>query len=266
MSVYERLSMVVSLTLIGLALYFVIDLPTHTLTVPLPGAAVTVAASTRLLMGMLLGGLAFSGAGAVLHADAHRRIRYTVPFWANATLLVILAMMTLGRLGSVGSWALGLLATGGLLWFTLLAEYRALHTPPPGAATARLWSQGMSYALLLAYALLLYQTPTAEWVRWLGIGGLGWLLAASIFKLYPASEGGSRSGGWVVGLALAQLSWVLSYWPLGATGTALLIMLAFYALCGATVAGRRGRLSGRTLAEYGAVAALGIGIALWMGG
>ena len=258
--------MVVSLTLIGLALYFVIDLPTHTLSIPLWGREVTAPASTRLLMGVLLGGLAFSGAGAVLHADAHRRIRYTVPFWVNATLLVLLAMMTLGRLGSVGSWALGLLATGVLLWLTLLAEYRALHTPPPGAPAARLWSQGMSYALLLAYTLLLYQTPVAVWVRWPGVGGLGGLLAASIFKLYPAPEGGSGLAGWGVGVALAQLSWVLGYWPLGATGTALLVMLAFYALCGATVAGRQGRLSGRTLAEYGAVAALGVVIALRMGG
>jgi hypothetical protein len=166
MSLYERLNMVVSVTMIGLALYFVIDLPTRLYPVDWLGQTFTVTASSRLVMVLLLGGLAFTGAGAVMRSHPDLSLPYTVPFWVNATFTVTLAALTLSRLGSPLNWAIGLFITGTLLWFTLLAEYYALNPQPSLLRRlSKLWSQWVSYALLLAYTTLLPQLGWPLWVK-----------------------------------------------------------------------------------------------------
>ncbi|MFQ5578111.1 MAG: hypothetical protein ACE5G8_14090 [Anaerolineae bacterium] len=266
MPVFERLSMVVSLTLIGLALYFVIDLPAQRVALNFLGAPVAVTVSARLLMVLLLGGLAFTGAGAVVHSHPGRRVGYTSPFWVNATLIVILATLTLARLGGAAAWAAGLLATGALLWVVLLAEYRLVQAAGPGATLARLWSQGVSYALMLAYAVLIFQSPMGVVWRLLSVAAIGWLLAASVFQSGepPALRVGLLS--FLVALGLGQLAWVFTFWPVGPTGAAVLTLLVFYGLCGAVATAAQGTFLWRVSLEYGFVAAAGLAMVLALGG
>ena len=61
MPAYERINAVVSLTLIGLALYFVLDFPTQVSTLMLLGSPLEVAAPRQWLMVVLLAGMAMTG-------------------------------------------------------------------------------------------------------------------------------------------------------------------------------------------------------------
>ena len=264
MPVYERLSMVVSLTLIGLALYFVVDLPPQTATFTLYGAPVAVTTSTRLLAAILLGGLALTGAGAVMRAHPGRRISYAYPFWVNATLIVVLATLMLTQLGNVLAWTLGLAITGALLWLSILAEYRMLRPAKNGGARwARLWSQGMSYALMPAWMLLMYQSQLGIVWQMAGIFAVSGLLASSLYKSHVQA---ARYGGvfsFLSALTLTQFAWVLNFWSLSAVEAALLAFLFFYIFSGLVEAHFKEGLSKRRLGEYAVVAVVGLTLIVW---
>ena len=263
MPITERLSMVVSLILIGLALYFIIDLPTRVFMVSYLGHSVTLTASTRLLMGLLLGGLAFSGTGAIIHARPGKRVSYIVPFWVNATLLVVLAMLTLARLSTPLLWVLALLASGLLLWLTIFAEYTLIDTRKRHLA-ASIWTQGMSYALFLAYTLLIIQSEWMVWLKLVNLLLLTGILAASILRVSPNRSGGRGVYALVVALAIAQLGWVLAFIPMSAMQLSLILLLAFYALMGISTTNIEHAFSKRVLLEYGVISLVGTIIVFWV--
>lgn len=264
MPVYERLNMVVSLTLIGLALYFVVDFPTRIFDPTLFGASVEIVASTRLLMVALLGALAFTGAGAVVHSHPLKRIGYTIPFWVNPMLIVVLATLTLAQLGDAGDWALGLIATGVALWFTILAEYKTVE-PVKSFHWAVLWSEGMSFALLLIYGILVHQSGLNIIQKTVGIAVLGLLFSASVFKFSPTRRQSFHPFSFLVALALGQITWVLSYYPLGPVQIGLIILVIFYVLTGLIKTHlNAGSLSRRVAVEYAIVAALGFALVKWL--
>ena len=68
MPAYERINAVVSLTLIGLALYFVLDFPAQTVTFTLFGSPLDIESPRQWLMVLLLGGMAATGTDAVIRA------------------------------------------------------------------------------------------------------------------------------------------------------------------------------------------------------
>lgn len=265
MPVYERLSMVVSLTLIGLALYFVIEFPTRLVELTIFGSPVEIVASTRALMVVLLGGLAFTGAGAVVHAHPRQRTGYIVPFWVNAMLLVILATLLLAQLGGALAWAIGLGGTGVLLWFTILAEYRAIDPISHRLNWATLWSQGMSYALMLIFSILIFQANMATPLKVLGLATLSGFQAASIFKLYAAGKP-YRLFGLLVALSLGQLAWVWNYFPVSPIQVGLLMLLVFYVLCGLIITHLNNALalSKRVVIEYATVVVVGLILIRWL--
>lgn len=264
MPVYERLNMVVSLTLIGLALYFVVDFPTQTFDPTLFGTSVEIVASTRLLMVALLGALAFTGAGAVVHSHPLKRMGYTIPFWVNPMLIVVLATLTLAQLGDAGDWAIGLIATGVALWFTILAEYKTV-APVKGFHWAVLWSEGVSFALLLIYGILIHQSGLTVIQRTVSVAVLGWLLSASIFKFTLTRYQSFHPFSFLVALALGQITWVLSYYPLGPVQIGLIILVVFYVLSGLiSTYLSAGSLTRRVAAEYSAVVVLGFVLVKWL--
>lgn len=260
MPVYERLSLVISLTLIGLALYFIIDLPTQLFQFDLFGLPVTIVASQRLLMVVLLGGLAFTGTGAVIRSHPAQRTPYTVPFWVNATLIVILATLTLAQLGSPFTWAIGLLVTGALLWFTILAEYYVIEGHETFFSLGQLWSQWVSYALLLVYTILIYEAQLALIINVLSIATLTWFLGLSIFKLYRPANNRIGQFSFLVALGVGQITLVLHYWRLSRLGVGILTFLIFYLLCGVIISYWQDKLSSRIVVEYGLVATIGLWI------
>ena len=265
MLIFERLNLVVSFTLIGLALYFIIDLPTRVIEVEFFSLTIPLVASQRLLMALLLGGLAFTGAGMVIRAHPEQRVSYTVPFWVNATLVVMLATLTLALLGNLLAWAIGLVATGLLLWFSILAEYYVIHNHQRYLSFSQLWSQWVSYGLMLAYAIFMHQAQIAPLLRVPAVFLLAWLLATSIFKLFAPPGKGVMGFGVAIGLGLAQIEWAFQFWHLGPIGIGLLLSLIFYVACGLVVNHLQGKLSTLLLIEYSLVGVIGWGVIYRLG-
>ena len=210
-------------------------------------------------MGMLVGGLAFSGAGAVLHGHPQHRVGYTVPFWVNATLLAIFATLVLGRLGSPQAWAIGLVVTGVLLWVTILSEYHlVMQTDSRKAILSGWWSQAMSYVLLLGFALLIFLSPLQIGWRIVLLTLISAACSASILRNHTSTRQKYRAIGGVTVLITAQFSGLIAVLPLQPVQQALVIFLAFYVLVGMAGAGLTRGFSRRIAVEYAVIILIGL--------
>lgn len=262
MLVRERISVVVSLTLIGLALYFVLEFPVRPVTFSLFGTPLTFDSPQQWLMSLLLFCLVMAGTDGVIRAHPalpDRSFAYVMTFWMLPGLLVLLATQTLGLAPNPTIWGAGLLLVGLLLWLTLSAEYQ--QAAPAATATyrlSRLWQQLIGYGIGLALFILIYQTRSRSALSATGVMLVGGMLALPLLRRGPDTIKKSWLFAAVIGLSLGQITWALNYWRAGSRDMGLLLLLIFYVLVGVAQQRLLGTLSRRTIWEFGAVAALAL--------
>jgi len=163
MPVYERINVTVSLTLIGLALYFVLDFPVEAATVLLFNSPLALVSPQQWLMSLLLAAIAAAGTHAVLRfnaALAGMRLHQLAPFILLPGLLVVLATQTLGLAPSTVVWAAGLITVGVILWITILAQYLLAGHQISPVSWPRWWHQGVGYGVAFALFIVIYYTRT----------------------------------------------------------------------------------------------------------
>jgi hypothetical protein len=261
MLIYERISIVVSLTLIGLALYFVLEFPTQVATFSLFGTPLTLHPSQQWLMTLLLTGLTMAGTDAVIRvhpALPSRRLSYLVTFWILPGLLVILATQTLGLAPTPVIWVVWLIGIGLVLWLTILAEYHLVFPSARGHRVARLWQQFVGHGLALALFVIIYQTRSRSALSATGIVLVSGIIALALLRQPPKAIGKTWLFAAVTGLSLGQVTWALNYWRTGTRDVGLLLLLIFYVLIGLARQQFFGTLSRRTIWEFGAVAAVAL--------
>ncbi len=254
---YENLSMVVSFTLIGLALYFVVDIPV-TPEIQLIGMPISSFDLQQLLMAVCLGGLVFAGVGMIVSSHTEVQIDYSIPFWVNSVLLIILATWTLPSLNNPMNWGLGLIIVGILLFLTMLTEYRLIETVETSFNVAELWSRWVSYGLMLTYGIYIGQAGISLVFRIVGVACVAWLLASSIFNLHATHNKHVNRLSILVGLAIGQVMWFLAYWSVNSIMVGLMTFLFFYTICGLIADYLQEKLTRQVAIEYGVVMVLGL--------
>jgi len=257
MSVYERISAVVSLTLIGLALYFVLKFPAQTTTVSLFATPLSLAAPRQWLLAVLLAGLAMAGTDTVIRAHpklSDRRLSYLASFWMLPGLLVILATQTLGLASTPLYWGIGLAAVGLLLWLTIFAEYQDISQK----RWAYLWRQFSGYALALALFLVIYYTRSRSALSATVVYLVSGMISLSLLRQAPGSISKTWLFAAIIGLILGQITWALNYWQASTLSVGLLLLLLFYVLTGLAQQYMAYKLSRRSLWEFGGVAVVAL--------
>lgn len=258
MLTYERISGVVSLTLIGLALYFVLNFPLQVTSFMVLGSPLTVNSPQRWLMVMLLGLLAMAGADTVIRTHPHlssRNLGYLATFWVLPGLLVILATQTLGLAPSPLAWAGGLVIVGLLLWLTMLTEFRQI-APQDTALWSRLCQQFIGYTIALLFFIVIYQTRSRSLISATSVMLVSGMVALSLLRYTPQQISKTWLFAVIIGLSLGQVTWALNYWRIGALDAGLLIFLVFYVLIGVAQQQLLDKLTRRTLAEFGVITAV----------
>jgi hypothetical protein len=261
MPIYERISAVVSLILIGLALYFVLNFPAQVMSLSLFGTPLVVETPHRWLMIVLLAGMAMVGTDAVLRAQPHlpsRRLNYLATFWTLPGLVVVVATQTLGLAPSAPTWAVALAGVGILLWLTILAEIRQISPERGTPLWSRLWRQFIGYAAALLLFIVIYQTRSRSAVSATAVLLVGGMVALALLRHTPQQISKTWLFASVIGLSLGQITWALNYWRTGAINAGLLLLLIFYILVGLAHQQLLGTLSRRTVWEFGGVAAVGL--------
>ena len=267
MPIYERASILVSLTLLGLVAYFLIELPSRAIELMLFGSPLTLMVSQRWLMALLLGGLAATGASAVVHAHPALPRRapgyYALTFWVLPGLLVILATLWLPWLASAPiGWAAGLVATGLLLWFVVLAEYHTIDSRDPWYELTHLWLNLVAYGVTFGFFVIIYQARDRSALSATEVLLVSGLLAASLLRAGPAQAGRTWLFAGMVALALGQSTWALNFWRVLPLTAGLWLLLVFYLFTGLAQQQMLGRLTRRALAEFAVVAAAGLFVIL----
>ena len=256
MPAFERVSAVVSITLIGLALYFVLDFPAQGAEFSLFGSPLALDSLYRWLMVILLTGMVMAGMDGIIRAHPQlpsRRLPYMVTFWGLPGLLVVLATQTLGLTPNAVIWAVSLVGVGGLLWFTIVSEYQRVPFTANNYFWPRLWQQFIGYAIALVFFILIYQTRSRSAISATAIMVISGIIALALLR-QPADQ---IFKTWlfvvVIGLSLGQITWALNYWRTGALNAGLLLFLVFYILVGIANQQLSGVLSRRAMWEFGVV-------------
>lgn len=266
MPVYERINVVVSLALVGLALYFVLAFPVDQFSFNLFGSPVGVTSTWRWLMVILLTGLAMAGADAVMElqpALASRQLGNRAAFWTLPGLVIIFATQTLGLTPDPITWAVSLIITGVLLWLTLLAQFQQGSSEAGG--WSGWWQQIIGYGLAAGLFILIFYT------RQRAILSAGSIFLVSLLVSLPLLRASSPAGPtriWlpalVISLGMAQISWALTYWRAASLQIGLLLVLVLYILIGLTQQYLLNSLTRRAVWEFGLVAAVVIGLIIYV--
>jgi hypothetical protein len=265
MPVYERISAVVSLTLIGLALYFVLEFPDRAATITLFDSPLALVSPRQWLMAFLLSGLAMAGTDNVLRSHPElpeQRRTYLASYWFLPGLLVILATQTLGLAPNTLTWGAGLIATGILLWVTILAQYHQAY--PSARHWSRWWQQLVGFGLALAMFVLIYYTRARSALSASGILVVSGLVALSLLRQKPANLQKSWLFAAIIGLCLGQITWALNYWRVSALQAGLFLLIFFYVLVGLAQQQLLGTLSRRVVWEFGFVTLAGLVVIFYL--
>lgn len=264
MSNYDRVSVVVGLILLGLALFLVIELPTRTFSFYFFGSPLTVHLSTLWLRAVLLAGLACTGTDYVIRA--HPAVQeYTFVFWILPTMWVLLVVFLLPLAPHWLYWLGGLTVTGIFLSLLLMAEYHAVDPEAAHYSSIR-WGLDIAACLIaLALFVLVYRSKTRSLFSATATFAIGGLLALDI--LNGAGQSLRRRGlyAFIVGLVVGEATWALNYCNLSGAIGGLLLFLLFYLLAGLSKQRLQARLSRRIFLEFALVALLAVGLLLRYG-
>jgi hypothetical protein len=258
----DRIVILVSLVLAGIALSSLTRFPTISLQADAFGTPVGLDLSGRWILTALLVLLAMVGTDAIVRAEAGRaRIdpRYTATFWILPGLITLAAAFGLPQLfGAPLRWLPSTLLLGTLLALVIDAEYRTLHVGGPYYRTARLGLNMATYLAAFALFAALYGLELRSLLSAPLVAAFGFPLALELLRGTEEQLETTWLYAGVVALVLGELTWALNLWGLRALAGGGLLLLAFYTLTGLAQQHLAGRLNRRVILEYGLTAVIGL--------
>ena len=242
---YDRIVSLVLLTLLGMAVVFLVDINPNIIRAQLGGDLPVITVSWVILAAIVI----LTSMGADLftrdHPQVHARplwllnLGYTVVelapgFWILPAMSVITSFAFF-RLFSSGlqmfAFVLALIATGTLLLAALVAQHFSMDRQPEVRQVALMVLQGL--ALVMAFGLFsaIYFAHLRTLYSAVFVGSSGALLAYSQLQWTQ-----TRANLWLlslmVGFILAQALWALNYWAAPFLLGGALLLVIFYVVTG----------------------------------
>lgn len=259
---HEQTNAVVSLTLIGLALYFVLEFPQQSVAVTLFGTPLGIDSLRRWIMASLLVVIVMAGTDMVIRSHPallKYRLSYQATFWMLPGLLVLLATQVLWLAPSPVVWGVGLFGVGMLLWLTIMAEFHQVSANSGlGQRWAYLWQQLMGYGLALGLFIVIYQPRSRGALSATEVLIISGMLALALLRQPAEMISRTWLYAGIIGLSIGQIMWAVNYWQTSALGAGLFLLLVFYVLVGLAQQHLTDKLSQRTLWEYGLVSVIAL--------
>ena len=261
----DKLSVSVSLILVGLALSRFVELPEGRRLVSLSftvlGSPLTLELSRTWLMAPLLAGLACAGTDSVLRSHPLSQ-GSTFSFWILPGLATLLATIFLPRAPAWPYWLGGLALTGLFLSLIIVAEYRTVDPADPRYNLARLGLNVAAYLIALVLFALIYRIKARALLSATATAAGSGLLALELLRDTRQSPRRTGLYALIVGLVMGEVIWALNYWRMRSLTAGMSLLLTFYLLTGLSQQAVLGRLSRRVLLEFGLVALVGVALLL----
>lgn len=259
---YDRLSVVVSLILLCLALSLIIELPTRTFSFVVLGSPLTIRFSQNWPVAALLASMACIGTDSIIRLHPLSRGRKKLPctfvFWILPGLATLLATLLLPRAPN-RIYTLGSLAMMGILLpLIITAEYHTVDPAAPGYRAARLGLNVVAYLIALVLFVLIYGSRARSLLSATATLAGGGLLALDLLHGARQSLGRTSLYALIVGLVMGEIVWALNYSKVNSLTAGILLLLIFYLITGLSRQGLLGLLSRRILIEFALVALVGL--------
>lgn len=237
---YDRITSLVLVVLLGLAVVLFIDINPNILRVHLGGDFPVITFSWIVLAFLVI----IVSTGADVQARAHPEMQMrTLPtinlgfiktevapgFWILPSFSVVgsFAFFRLFSNSLQGiAFVLALVGAGGLLLAMLVAQHYAMDRNPEIRQRARLVLHIVAYLLAFACFSAVYFARFRTLYSASLIGATGTLLAFSLLRWTPRQ--GLLLLSVCVGLLLAEATWALNYWPATFLVGGALLLLIFY--------------------------------------
>jgi len=262
---YNRVAMLVNLTLLGLGLSMLIVLPKRSFTFVVFGSPLTIAVSGPWQMGALLLAITCAGVESIIrsHPLAYKKgLLYTFTFWSLPSMLTLGAMVILQRSEVTLVRLITLGCTALLLGIAIAAQYRTVALDDPWRRPARLILNLFVYVVTFALYLAIYGAKSRSLISATEISLVSTLLTLEMLRGTTTEISRIWLNAGVVGLLMGEVTWVFNYWAISGTEGGLLLLLLFYFLSGIAQQSLRNRLTKRVLVEYGLITLAGF-VILW---
>lgn len=242
-----------TLVLLGLALASLNIRPAGALDFTLFGAPLTITLSGATLITALLVLMTCAGVEAMVRVHPWLNdapLAYTAIFWPLPAVFTLTAALIVPTLFGRPVWLVGLAAAFVGLAIVLLGQYQAIDPD------ARYYDRARLLLTLLAYgsAFILYAAVLGLHTRASISAGVILLISVPLALTLVRGSAEEWRRAWiyaiVCGIVLGELTWTLTYWPLGSIGTAALLLLAFYIVTNVAQQALAGHISRRVLIEF----------------
>lgn len=245
MSNNDRLVVLISLILIGLAFSLVIEPP------------------AMWLLTVVLVALVCFGTDHVIHLHwrAHaRRHRYAVSLWIVPALLVLGAALFLRLpIFSTGvAVVAGLAVTGVLLALIIVCEYHTLDPRDPLYSTARFVLNVVGYLVVFTLYTTIYASKARSLFTATAIAVVSALIALELLRGVEDRVDRNWLYAGICGLVMGEITWALNYWVLPGLVGGVFLLLSFYALTGLVQHFLSGLFNRRLAVEFGLVTCFGM--------
>jgi hypothetical protein len=273
---YDKLSVVVSVILLCLALSLIVVLPTEAFSFAILGSPLTVPLSQNWLAAALLVSMACVGTASIMRLhplSQEGKLPRTFVFWILPGLATLLAAILLpqapDRIYILG----GLVAVGILLLLIIAAEYRTVDPTVPGYRASRLGLNFIAYLIALVLFALIHESKAPALLMAAAALVGSSLLALDL--LHGAQQSFRRTGLYalIVGLVMGEIVWALSYSKLNSSSinseaqahrltAGILLLLIFYFITGLSRQGLLRLLNRRIFIEFAVVVLIGLALLL----
>ena len=260
---YDRLSILVSLVLLGVVLTFIIRLPTRVIEAMVFGSPVTITISTRVMMVMLLSALTAIGTEYIMraHPDFEQGggTGYSFLFCILPTFVTLIAAwFTPLLVTNLFVWIAGLALTAIMLSSVIVAEYRTINHKDSAYTSARLFLNFVTYIGGLILFTAIYGAKLRSVLSASAVLFVATLLSLALLRAERDTTALTWSYAAICGLILGEATWALNYWGVGGLAGGGLLLLLFYFLAGISQHHLLNRFNRFVLIEFTLVGAIGI--------
>lgn len=260
----DRISLLISLTMAGIALASIAVLPARTFELNVLGSPLGMPINGRTLVAVLLAGLVAAGTDNLMRSApglARVDLRYTATFWILPVLVTLAAAIAVpAQFGKVSAWLGSLVLLGVLLGMVLVAEYGTARLDSPHYRLARVGLNLATYLAAFALYATIYGTRQRSLISATAVLLVTFPLALELLRLSTKELGTTWLFAAVVALVLAELTWAVNAWGLSALAGGGLLLLAFYTLSGLAQQHLAGRLTRRVVVEFLTIATVGLAV------
>ena len=257
----DRLSALTAIILLAYALARFIALPAGTVDLSLFGSALGIELDASFILMTLVAALIGAGSDSLIKSHPTMSAAppsARLPHWILPGGAALGLGLGLNRLPVGVGWGGALAVSAIFLILVLIAEFTVSDPDDAAFYWAALGLTALAYAIALMFFVLFRASSDRAALTASASLIVSALIAARLLLLAGAELRESALYGGVIGLIMGESTWALNYWPAGALGTGLILLVVFYLCTGLAQQHLVGKLTRRVLIEFGVVGIVGL--------